>query len=71
MTPTDTAGDGTAAPTAVSPLGTATLAVFFSRGMSLEGWRRAGILEREMALYMELARVIGSVMFVTYGGAAD
>jgi glycosyltransferase involved in cell wall biosynthesis len=47
------------------------LVVFFTRGMSLDGWRRAGILERELALYREIARRTDGVQFVTYGGTED
>ena len=47
------------------------LAVFFTRGMSLEGWHRAGILARELALYRALAGDLSGVTFVTYGGPAD
>lgn len=48
-----------------------TLVVFFTRGMSLEGWHRAGILERELALYRGLSRDLDRLAFVTYGGADD
>ena len=47
------------------------LVVFFSRGMSLDGWRRAGILDREMALYGRLLPHLHHLAFVTYGGPAD
>jgi glycosyltransferase involved in cell wall biosynthesis len=47
------------------------LVVFFSRGMSLEGWRRAGILERELALYRALLPALDHLAFVTYGGVVD
>ena len=47
------------------------LVVFFSRGMSLEGWRAAGILERELALYRAMLPSLSRLAFVTYGGAAD
>ena len=47
------------------------MAVFFSRGMSLEAWSHAGILEREMALYRQLSAKMGRVCFVTYGGEND
>ena len=47
------------------------LVVFFSRGMSLEGWRQAGILERELALYRALRPHLEHLAFVTYGGAED
>jgi len=39
--------------------------------MSLDGWRRAGILDRELALYREIARRTDGVRLVTYGGAED
>lgn len=47
------------------------LVVFFSRGMSLEGWRNAGILDRELALYRALLPHLGTLTFLTYGGAAE
>lgn len=47
------------------------LVVFFSRGMSLEGWRRAGILDRELALYRGLRPHLQHLAFLTYGGAED
>jgi glycosyltransferase involved in cell wall biosynthesis len=47
------------------------LVVFFTRGMSFEGWLRAGILERELAIYRELADVVDRLTFVTYGGPSD
>jgi len=47
------------------------MAVFFTRGMSLEAWDRAGLLEREMAFYRQLSKQIGRVCFVTYGDADE
>ena len=47
------------------------LVVFFSRGMSLDGWRRAGILDREMALYRALLPHLEHLAFVTYGDTDD
>ena len=47
------------------------LVVFFSRGMSLDLWRRAGILDRELALYRALMPHLEHLAFVTYGGAQD
>jgi glycosyltransferase involved in cell wall biosynthesis len=47
------------------------LVLFFSRGMSLEGWRRAGILDRELALYRALMPHLDHLAFLTYGGAED
>ena len=45
--------------------------MFFTRGMSLDGWRRAGILDRELALYRALLPHLEHLAFVTYGGAAE
>jgi glycosyltransferase involved in cell wall biosynthesis len=47
------------------------LVVFFSRGMSLDGWQRAGILDRELALYRHLLPHLEQLTFLTYGGARD
>ncbi len=47
------------------------VAVFFSRGMSLTGWRKAGILERELALYRALMPQLERLVFLTYGGRDD
>lgn len=47
------------------------LVVFFSRGMSLDGWRRAGILDRELALYRALLPNVEHLAFLTYGGANE
>ena len=56
----------------LAPLRSGKLVVFFTRGMSLQGWRRAGILEREIAVYRELlADSFESLAFVTYGGPDD
>lgn len=56
---------------APSQLDHVVMAVFFSRGMSLETWRRAGILEREMALYRQLEQRVARLYFVTYGRSDD
>ncbi len=47
------------------------LALFFTLGVSLVDWERAGFLEREVNYYRQLAEHIGPVTFVTYGGAED
>lgn len=48
------------------------LVVFFTRGMSLEAWHRAGILEREIALYRRLlSNPVERLAFLTYGGPED
>jgi glycosyltransferase involved in cell wall biosynthesis len=45
--------------------------VFFSRGMSLDGWREAGIAERELSLLSRLRSQVASLALVTYGGPAE
>ena len=47
------------------------LALFFTRGVSLGTWDERGILDRELAVYRELAARGRPVTFVTYGDAAD
>jgi len=42
------------------------LALFFTRGAGLATWRHGGMLDRELALYRELARGGMQVIFVTY-----
>ena len=48
-----------------------TLTVFFTFGMSLEGWARAGLLTREIKLYRKLQREGMKVQLVTYGDSKD
>jgi glycosyltransferase involved in cell wall biosynthesis len=47
------------------------LALFFTRGVSLETWYKIGLFEREIALYRRLQRHGVHVTLVTYGSAAD
>ena len=47
------------------------LVVFFSRGMSLTGWLKAWILDRELALYRALLPHLDHLAFVTYGGTEE
>src|SRR5262245_19131877 len=47
------------------------LVLFFSRGVSLQSWDEAGMLEREVALYRRLQERGVRVSFVTYGDARD
>lgn len=47
------------------------VAVFFTRGMSIEEWNKAGLLEREMAFYRRLSERVGRICFVTYGHSDD
>jgi glycosyltransferase involved in cell wall biosynthesis len=48
-----------------------TLTVFFTFGMSLEEWARAGLLTREVKLYRKLQRDGMNVQLVTYGDSKD
>lgn len=48
-----------------------TLVVFFSRGVSLETWHRAGTLDRELALFRGLLAPGDRAAFVTYGAIDD
>src|SRR5262245_33930696 len=47
------------------------LVLFFSRGVSLQSWDKAGMLEREVALYRRLQSSGVCVTFVTYGDYRD
>lgn len=47
------------------------LALFFTYGVSLQGWQKNGTLQRDTRLYLELVRRGGQVTFVTYGGPED
>ena len=55
----------------VSSVNNMGVAVFFTRGMSIEEWNKAGLLEREMAFYRRLSKKVGRICFVTYGDADD
>jgi glycosyltransferase involved in cell wall biosynthesis len=48
-----------------------TLAVFFSLGVSLQRWHDAGLIEREVAPYNRMARLLHTVYFLTYGDQRD
>jgi len=49
-----------------------SLTLFFTRGVSLQTWKRIGSLEREIALYLCLQKQKGmQVSFVTYGDKTD
>lgn len=47
------------------------LVLFFTSGQSLAAWDRAGILERELALYRALRPHLSRLTFVTYGDRRD
>jgi len=44
-----------------------TLAVFFTAGVSLKTWHDIGMIDREVALYNELAKYFREIYFFTYG----
>jgi|Deesub1362A_J573_1020465.scaffolds.fasta_scaffold08313_2 glycosyltransferase involved in cell wall biosynthesis len=48
-----------------------TLALFFTRGMSLKRWDEKGMLSREVAWYNELAKFFKKIYFFTYGDETD
>jgi glycosyltransferase involved in cell wall biosynthesis len=47
------------------------LVLFFTLGVSLSDWDKAGYLDREASYYQRLAEHIGPITFVTYGGEED
>ncbi|MGQ9574275.1 MAG: glycosyltransferase family 4 protein [Thermoguttaceae bacterium] len=47
------------------------LVLFFTRGASLGTWDRAGILQRELAIYRRLQSQGAAIWLVTYGGPED
>ena len=47
------------------------LVLFFTRGASLTTWQQAGILDRELLPYRRLARDVGAVTILSYGGEQD
>jgi len=61
----------------LQPLGFTTrrrklrLVLFFTRGVSLATWDRAGMFDREVAIYQRLQRKGAEISFVSYGGRDD
>ncbi len=53
------------------PLKGKSLALFFTCGVSLEQWRKMGLIDREVAIYNELSRHFNHIYFFTYGRAGD
>jgi glycosyltransferase involved in cell wall biosynthesis len=47
------------------------IALFFTKNVSLQTWKQAGMFEREIALYMALQTQGHEICFVTYGGASE
>ncbi|MEM7801849.1 MAG: glycosyltransferase family 4 protein [Chloroflexota bacterium] len=45
----------------------AHLTLFFTRGISLQKWEKAGLLERELAVYRRLLSHLKGINLVTYG----
>jgi len=43
------------------------IALFFTYGVSLEIWKKKGMLERELKLYKELSKDFSVIYFITYG----
>jgi len=48
-----------------------TLALFFTRGISLKDWQETGNFAREIAPYKELAKFFEEIYFFTYGDKGD
>ena len=55
----------------IADVGNIGVAVFFTRGMSIQEWSKTGLLEREMAFYRRLSERVGRMCFVTYGHSDD
>ncbi|SLM46418.1 Glycosyltransferase [Nitrospira japonica] len=49
----------------------ANLVLYFTRGVSLQAWKDAGLLEREVSLYQSMRPHLQGVAFVTYGGESE
>jgi len=47
------------------------LVVLFSRGMSLRGWRAAGMIDRELAFHRAMRPHLDHLAFLTYGDASE
>jgi len=47
------------------------LVLFFTNGISLKDWDKAGILSREIALYVELIKYGWDISFITYGNKSE
>lgn len=48
-----------------------SVALFFTRGVSLKSWDKLGILEREISLYRLLSKEGLNIAFLTYGGKEE
>jgi glycosyltransferase involved in cell wall biosynthesis len=48
-----------------------SLALFFTAGVSLQTWHDIGMIDREVAIYNELAKYLKYIYFFTYGGRDD
>lgn len=52
-------------------LGSKTLALFFTTGVSLKTWHEIGMISREVAIYNELSKYLKHIYFFTYGTEED
>lgn len=48
-----------------------SIALFFTKGVSLETWRTGGMYSREVGYYRDLEREFGRVLFITYDRRPD
>jgi glycosyltransferase involved in cell wall biosynthesis len=48
-----------------------SLALFFTAGVSLQTWYDIGMIDREVAIYDQLAKYLKHIYFFTYGGRED
>jgi len=48
-----------------------SLALFFTAGVSLQTWYDIGMIDREVAIYNELAKYLKHIYFFTYAGLGD
>jgi len=56
---------------AIEKLKDKTLALFFTRGISLKTWHEIGSIDREVAIYNELSKYFKRLYFLTYGDNED
>lgn len=58
-------------PSGDAPAAEAALVLVFSDGVSFKDWRDSGMIEREWALYREIAPKYGRLLIVTHGDETD
>ncbi len=52
-------------------LNTKNMVLFFTYGVSLEIWKKKGMLDRELKLYKKLGKKFNKIYFITYGAHDD